>query len=84
YEAARMPTLLRMIEALWLRTGAYVNLIYPAFGLARKGIENHDRAARALRERDAGALRAAIEYDIRYASQHIADALPSRRPSAVA
>ena len=84
YEAARMPTLLRMIEALWLRTGAYVNLIYPAFGLARKGIENHDRAARALKERDAGALRAAIEYDIRYASQHIADALPNRRPSAVA
>jgi DNA-binding GntR family transcriptional regulator len=84
YEAARMPTLLRMIEALWLRTGAYVNLIYPAFGLARKGIENHDRAARAIEERDAGALRAAIEYDIRYSAQHIADALPKRRPAAVA
>lgn len=77
-----MPTLSRMIEALWLRTGAYVNLVYPGFGLAGKGIENHDRAARALGERDAGALRAAIEYDIRYSAQHIEDVLGAKRPAA--
>lgn len=71
YHGSRMPTLVKMIEGLWLRTGAYVNLIYPAFGLARKGIENHERAARALRARDAEGLRAAIEFDIRYSAEHL-------------
>jgi len=83
YRGSRMPTLIKMIEGLWLRTGAYVNLIYPAFGLARKGIENHERAARALKVRDAEGLRAAIEFDIRYSAEHLETELRAKQPEAL-
>ena len=29
YAAAAQPTLLRLIEGLWLQTGPYMNLLYP-------------------------------------------------------
>lgn len=82
YRGAGMPMLLKMIEGLWLRTGAYINLIYPAFGLARKGIENHRGAAAALAARDGKALRAAIEQDIRYSAAHLEVELKAKEQSA--
>jgi DNA-binding GntR family transcriptional regulator len=82
YRGARMPMLSRLIEGLWLRTGAYINLIYPAFGLAKKGIENHRAAAAALEARDGKALRAAIEQDIRYASAHLEAELKTKERNA--
>ena len=78
YAGARMPTLLKMIEGLWLRTGAYVNLIYPAFGLARKGVENHSRAALAVKARDGAALAACIETDIRLSSESLESELKTK------
>jgi DNA-binding GntR family transcriptional regulator len=78
YGGARMPTLLKMIEGLWLRTGAYVNLIYPAFGLARKGIENHNRAAAAVVARDGAALARCIETDIRLSSESLETELKTK------
>ena len=78
YGAANMPSLTRIIESLWLRTGSYLNLIYPEFGIAHKGIENHERAVAALRARNGKELRAAIENDISYAAEHVIAVLRMR------
>ncbi|HXP77151.1 MAG TPA: FCD domain-containing protein [Stellaceae bacterium] len=78
YGAANMPSLARIIERLWLRTGSYLNLIYPEFGIAHKGIMNHERAVAALRARNGKELRAAIENDISYAAEHVIAVLRMR------
>lgn len=75
YASAGMPMLLRLVEGCWLKSGAYINVIYPAFGDAREGIDNHAAAVAAARRRDAGALRRAIEDDIRFATQRLLEAL---------
>jgi len=69
YEAAGMPFLVRMIESCWLRTGSYLNLIYPDFAKTDTGILNHIAIIRAIRERDADALANAIIHDIEFSSQ---------------
>ncbi len=71
YRGAGMPTLFKMIENLWLRTGAYVNLTHPGFGLMPKAVENHNRAAAAIIARDGRALARFIEIDIRLSAERL-------------
>lgn len=71
YEAANMPFLSRMIESCWLRTGSYLNTIYPDFAKTDNGILNHIAIIRALREGDADAAAAAVVHDIEYSSQSL-------------
>lgn len=71
YEASGMPSLLRMIESLWLQTGGYLNLIYPAFAAGGQGLDNHDQILEALRSRDPAAVREALTRDIRYAADRV-------------
>ena len=80
YAAAGMPMLLRLIEGCWLKSGAYINLIYPAFGDAHEGIDNHAAAVAAARARDAKRLRRAVEDDIRFATQRLLEALSRHSP----
>ncbi|AYG62350.1 GntR family transcriptional regulator [Rhizobium jaguaris] len=65
YRLTGMPYLLQTIEALWLRVGASFNGLYPVFAETRYGARNHRSAIEALTEKDASAVRAAIENDIR-------------------
>ncbi len=65
YRLAGMPHLLATIEAQWLRIGASFNDLYPEFATTRYGVHNHESAIEALGDRDAPAVRAAIENDIR-------------------
>ncbi|MFS8049619.1 GntR family transcriptional regulator [Rhizobium sp. BR 314] len=65
YRLSGMPYLLQMIEALWLRVGASFIGLYPEFAEMRYGARNHRSAIEALIEKDAAAVRAAIESDIR-------------------
>jgi DNA-binding GntR family transcriptional regulator len=69
YKASGLPFLVRMIENCWLRTGSYVNSIYPDFAATDNGVLNHIAIIRAIREGDADALAEAVVRDIEFASQ---------------
>jgi len=69
YEAARMPFLVKMIESCWLRTGSYINIIYPDFAKTDAGVLNHIAIIRAIREGNSEAAAQAIARDIEFASQ---------------
>jgi DNA-binding GntR family transcriptional regulator len=64
YTAAGQPTLLRLIEGLWLQTGPYMNLLYPDFVSSPYGPELRQRVIAALAARDADAARKEVASDI--------------------
>jgi len=63
YEAARSPTLIPLIETLWLQTGPYLNLVVtsPSF---RPGSAEHVELVSALRSQNADKARRAVESGI--------------------
>ena len=73
YGMAGQPTLLRVIEGLWLQTGPYMNLLYPDFISRPHGPQRRARIIRALQARDAVAARREIENDIDRALSYVAD-----------
>src|SRR3981189_1739887 len=73
YAIAHQPTLLRVIEGLWLQTGPYMNLLYPEFVSRPHGPETRARIIRALPSHDAVAARREIENDVRHALSYVAD-----------
>jgi DNA-binding GntR family transcriptional regulator len=73
YTAAGQPTLLRVIEGLWLQTGPYMNLLYPDFIASPRGPAGRLKIIEALQARDAVAARREIENDIRRALSYVAD-----------
>ena len=73
YAMATQPTLLRVIEGLWLQTGPYMNLLYPDYVSQSRGPETRARIIRALQSRDAVAARREIENDIHHALSYVAD-----------
>ena len=68
YGASAMPHLLRMIEGCWLMTGSYLNIIYPDFGRADDGVNNHREILEALKARDPDRLAGAVCRDIEFAA----------------
>lgn len=63
YRASAMPALVEMIEGLWLRSGPYVNLLFPGYVMQERGTL---RAAtlRALARGDAASARRSMEADV--------------------
>lgn len=78
YRLSRMPHLVSMIEAQWLRVGPSFYGLYPEFAEARYGVRNHEMAIEALVDRDGGGLRAAFENDIRDGYRRLRHALHAR------
>jgi DNA-binding GntR family transcriptional regulator len=72
YVIAQQPTLLQIIEGLWLRTGPYLNLLYPEFILSSGGPERRLRIIKAVQEHDAKSARREIEADIGEALSYVA------------
>jgi DNA-binding GntR family transcriptional regulator len=72
YAIAGQPTLLRVIEGLWLQTGPYMNLLYPDFIASPRGPERRLRILKALQIHDALTARREIEADIRDALSYVA------------
>jgi DNA-binding GntR family transcriptional regulator len=72
YTIAGQPTLLRIIEELWLQTGPYMNLLYPDFIASSRGPERRQRIIKALQARNATAARREIDTDIRDALTYVA------------
>jgi DNA-binding GntR family transcriptional regulator len=73
YAMAEQPTLLRVIEGLWLQTGPYMNLLYPDYVSLPRGPDTRALIIRALQSRDAVAARREIANDIRHALSYVAD-----------
>jgi DNA-binding GntR family transcriptional regulator len=74
YEAAAMPSLIEMIERLWLKAGPILNLDMrhePRRLDGGSAVVAHAALLEALRRRDPQAARAALEDDIRAAAEHI-------------
>lgn len=74
YSAAGSPTLIDIIQALWLKAGPVINLDLRAnperLRLSRARVHHAD-LLRALRERDAEAARAALACDVQGAADYI-------------
>jgi DNA-binding GntR family transcriptional regulator len=73
YAIAGQPTLLRVIEGLWLQTGPYMNLLYPRYISGARGPAARQRIIAALATRDPAAARREIINDLRHALTYIAD-----------
>ena len=72
--AAAMPSLIEMIERLWLKAGPILNLDMrhePRRLEGGSAMQAHARLLEAVRRRDAPAARAALEDDIAAAAAHI-------------
>ncbi len=64
YRALSRPTLIQLIETLWLQFGPYMRVVYGRFGTSRLD-DQHERALAAIRDRNGPALRRAVLADIR-------------------
>jgi DNA-binding GntR family transcriptional regulator len=76
YNCAGMPTLVEIIERLWLKAGPILNLDMRSEPARLKGgsaMQAHGDLVAALRIRDPAAARRALEADITAAAQHIED-----------
>jgi DNA-binding GntR family transcriptional regulator len=72
YAIAGQPTLLRVIEGLWLQTGPYLNLLYPEFIASPRGPERRLRIIKALQAHDGATARHEMESDIGDALTYVA------------
>ena len=68
YEAAGSPTVMPIIESLWLQIGPYLNLLAEP-GRIRVTNDHHQAALSALKRHDAQAARDAICADMRAAAE---------------
>lgn len=69
YGAAGSPTLMAMIETLWLKAGPISNRLFDAPEAVPRLNDAHEDAVSALQRRDGAAVRAAIERDLFVAGQ---------------
>jgi GntR family colanic acid and biofilm gene transcriptional regulator len=83
YAAARMPTLLGVIEMLWLKAGPGFNYLYPETHLASGEHHNYDDLMQALLRKKADAARAAIEHAIEDGARIVIEALQQREEQLV-
>ena len=72
YAIANQPTLLRVIEGLWLQTGPYMNLLYPDFISSPRGPERRLRIVKALQAHDGAIARREMQGDIGDALSYVA------------
>lgn len=77
YRAAAMPDLLQIVESLWLRTGPYVNLLFPDYSIRDGGI-TRGKILQQVQRRDAASARAALEQDITKAVSQMAALVEQR------
>jgi GntR family transcriptional regulator, colanic acid and biofilm gene transcriptional regulator len=78
YAAAEMPTLLGIIETLWLKAGPGFNYLYPEERKVLSEHHNYDDLVSALRGRSPEAARAAIEHAIDDGAKRVMAALALR------
>lgn len=78
YHSAGMPTLLSIIESLWLQAGPLLNIQQRVYSETNRTLQAQHRVLlKALRRGDAAGARAAIVSDIEEAAEIIAARLPA-------
>ena len=70
YRGADMPTLVSLIESLWLRTAPYVNLLFPGYSHVERG-NLRGMILTAIERRDSASARRLMEADIGGALDYI-------------
>ena len=74
--ACQMPTLVKIIESLWLQVGPLLTIQQGIYVMAGITVQTHHRRLlKALRKRNAQEARISIVDDIEDAAKLIADAL---------
>lgn len=76
YRAAKMRTLLNLIETQWLRIGPTLNLLHPEYVGGLTGNDHHELIIRALESRSALQVRDAIGVALESAQNEIMKRLP--------
>jgi Transcriptional regulators len=84
YRAAQMPTLLAVIETLWLKAGPGFNYLYPEERKAVSEHQNYNDLLQALRQRDPDTARTAIEHAIDDGAKRVIAALIAREGQSAA
>lgn len=84
YAAAAMPTLLAVIETLWLKAGPGFNYLYPEERRSRSEHHNYEDLLEALRRRSPEGARAAIEHAIDDGAERVLEAIALREGSSSA
>ncbi len=74
YEKAQAPTLLALVESIWLQFGPFMRMAYGRIGTSVLE-DHHEFAIAALRRGDTAALRSAIDADIGQGMAYIGDAV---------
>ncbi|MDO9524289.1 MAG: GntR family transcriptional regulator, partial [Gemmobacter sp.] len=64
YTKSQMPTLVQLLESLWIRVGPVLTELYPDAHPRYAGRHQHENVLEALRTRNAYALREAIRMDL--------------------
>lgn len=75
YERANNELLLEIIRGVWLKLGPSLNLLYPKYVQTRQGVTHHEEIVSAMRKRNAGLARKAVEADLRTGLQELVLAL---------
>lgn len=84
YSAARMPTLLGVIEMLWLKAGPGFNYLYPEAYAGSGDHQNYNGLMQALQQKQAAAARSAIEHAIEDGARIVIEALKRREEQLMA
>lgn len=73
YSTCNMPDLIRIIDSLWLKTGPYLNFLYPNYILSNSAARGdwRERIAVAVEKRDAEAVKEEIKQDISQSLDYI-------------
>jgi DNA-binding GntR family transcriptional regulator len=64
YGVAAAPTLMRLIEMLWLQFGPMMGVVFEKYGAAQQNDDQHPLILQALRDGDAQSLHQAVTADI--------------------
>ena len=71
YQAAASPTLMALIETVWLKVGPLSNRLFEAEGAGAVLNDAHGEVMTALRRKDSAGVRRAIEKDLFVAGQFL-------------
>ncbi len=71
YQAAASPTLMALIETVWLKVGPLSNRLFEAEGAGAVLNDAHGEVMAALRRKDSAGVRRAIEKDLFVAGQFL-------------
>ncbi|MCW1750228.1 MULTISPECIES: GntR family transcriptional regulator [Rhizobium] len=75
YDECRMPTLLKIINSLWLKSGPYLNLLFPHYvsSISAGRGDWRERIAVGVENRDAAVVAEEVRQDIDQSLSYIAD-----------